>query len=46
MIDIGKIVKKKYIDVFLNKFLCFLFKNSIRNYNALCDIYFEMHTLP
>jgi len=39
LIDIG--CPKKYIDVFLIKFLCFLSKNSIKNYNTLFDIYFE-----
>jgi len=44
LIDIG--CQKKYIDVFFMKFLCFLLKSSIRNYNTLCDIYFEMYTPP
>jgi len=44
LIDIG--CQKKYIDVFLIKFLCFLSKNSTKNYNTLCDISFEMYTPP
>jgi len=38
--------QKKYVDVFLIKLLCILSKNSIRNYNTLCDIHFGIHTPP
>jgi len=43
LIDIGC---QKNIDVFLIKFLYFLPKNSIKNYNTLYDINSKIYTTP